>query len=129
MSNQGNKIKDFNDLEVWKKANSFAIRIYTITKGFPKDERFGLTDQIRRAASSIGANIAEGFGRYHTNDKIRFFYNSRGSISECMNHLYLAKGLGYLEVKETGELLGEMEQVKMMLNGLIRSLRNTTFKS
>jgi four helix bundle protein len=114
---------------VWKKANSFAIRIYTITKGFPKDERFGLTDQIRRAASSIGANIAEGFGRYHTNDKIRFFYNSRGSISECMNHLYLAKGLGYLDMKETGELLGEMEQVKMMLNGLIRSLRNTTFKS
>jgi four helix bundle protein len=129
MSNQGNKIKDFNDLEVWKKANSFAIRIYTITKGFPKDERFGLTDQIRRAASSIGANIAEGFGRFHTKDKIRFFYNSRGSISECMNHLYLAKGLNYLNEDVTDELLGEMDQVKMMLKGLIRSLRNTTFNS
>jgi four helix bundle protein len=123
------KIQNFCELEVWKKANAFAICIYTVTKEFPKDERFGLTDQIRRAASSIGANIAEGFGRYHTNDKIRFFYNSRGSISECMNHLYLAKGLGYLDVKETDELLGEMDQVKMMLNGLIRSLRNTTFNS
>jgi four helix bundle protein len=118
------KIQDFNELEVWKKANSFAIRIYTITKGFPKDERFGLTDQIRRAASSIGANIAEGFGRYHSNDKIRFFYISRGSISECMNHLYLAKGLGYLNEDIACELLSEMNQVKMMLNGLIRSLRS-----
>ena len=123
------KIRNFSELEVWKKAHLFTICIYTITKGFPKDERFGLTDQIRRAASSIGANIAEGFGRYHSNDKIRFFYNSRGSISECMNHLYLAKGLGYLDEKVAGELLGEMDQVKMMLNGLIRSLRNTTFNS
>jgi len=129
MSNKESKIKDFNDLEVWKKANLLAIQMYKITKEFPKDERFGLTDQIRRAASSIGANIAEGFGRYHTNDKIRFFYNSRGSISECMNHIYLAKGLGYLNEDVTDELLGEMEQVKMMLNGLIRSLRNTTLNS
>lgn len=123
------KIQDFTELDVWKKANAFAIRIYSITKGFPKDERFGLTDQIRRAASSIGANIAEGFGRFHTKDKIRFFYNSRGSISECMNHLYLAKGLNYLNEDVTDELLGEMDQVKMMLNGLIRSLRNTTLNS
>ncbi len=123
------KIQNFNDLEVWKRAHSFATRIYTITKGFPKDERFGLTDQIRRAASSIGANIAEGFGRYRSNDKIRFFYNSRGSINECMNHLYLAKGLGYLKEDVINELLGEMIQVKMMLNGLIRSIRHTTFNS
>lgn len=120
-----NNIKDFTDLEVWKRAHSFTIRIYIITKGFSKEERFGLTDQIRRASSSIGANIAEGFGRYHSNDKIRFFYNSRGSISECMNHVHLAKGLGYIDEKALTELLQDLNEMRMMLNGLIRSIKTT----
>jgi len=118
-------IKDFSDLEVWKKAHSFTIGIYTITKRFPKDERFGLIDQIRRAASSIGANIAEGFGRYHSNDKIRFIYNSRGSISECMNHVHLAKGLEYIDENTLIALIRELNEMRMMLNGLTRAMRNT----
>lgn len=124
-------MKDFTELEVWKRANQSAIKIYKITKQFPRDERFGLTDQVRRAISSISANIAEGFSRYHTNDKIRFYYNARGSISESKSHVYLARGLGYLTDVESSELLIELESIKMMLNGMISSLRQhaSTFTS
>ena len=116
-------INDFNKLEVWKKANEAAIKIYKLTKQFPKDERFGLTDQVRRAISSVSANIAEGFGRYHTNDKIRFYYTARGSISESKSHIYLAKGLGYISDADASELAVELESIKMMINGMINSIR------
>jgi four helix bundle protein len=70
----GEEIKHFTDLDAWKVNHKLVLMIFKITKRFPKDERFGLIDQLRRAASSITANIAEGWGRYHFADKIRFYY-------------------------------------------------------
>jgi four helix bundle protein len=73
------EILHFWDLETWKRANESTKQIYQLTKAFPKQERYGITDQLRRASSSIGANIAEGFDRYHFNDKKKFYYYARGS--------------------------------------------------
>ena len=118
------KIHDFYDLEVWKRANKLTVSIYHITKRFSSDERFGLTDQLRRAASSISANIAEGFGRYHPNDKIRFYLNSRGSASECKNHIILARGLGYINEVESTNLLSEFDIIGKQINSMINSIRS-----
>lgn len=75
------------------------LAIYRITQDFPKEETYGVTSQLCRAASSITANIAEGFARYHFKDKIRFYYQSRGSAAEVQNFLILAKDLGYIDVE------------------------------
>lgn len=117
------KIKTFYDMEVWKRANSFTVRVYQITNKFPRDERFNLTDQMRRAASSISANIAEGFNRYHSNDKIRFYLNARGSAGESKSHVILAKDLKYIEEADAHMMIGELSEIEMMINGLINSLR------
>lgn len=72
-------IKDFTDLEVWKLGHQFVIEIYKITRDFPKSELYGITSQLRRSASSTTSNIAEGFSRFSFKDKMRFYYNARGS--------------------------------------------------
>jgi four helix bundle protein len=116
------EIKDFYDLDAWKKANDFTVEIYKLTKGFPKDELYGITSQLRRASSSIAANIAEGFSRYHFNDKIRFYYNARGSVSETQSFLFLSKDLGYLEISVFQKLFEASKNIGMLINGLIRSI-------
>jgi four helix bundle protein len=78
--------------------------------------------QLRRAASSITANIAEGFSRYHYNDKIRFYHNSRGSVSEVRNYLFLSRDLNYITEKECDILLDCAEKALKLINGLIRSI-------
>lgn len=115
------KIKNFYDLETWKVSHELVLEIYKITKNFPKDELFGITSQIRRAAASITANIAEGFARFHFKDKIRFYYQSRASIAEVQNFLLLAKDLTYINF-ETCKIIGEKTNRSAQLtNGLIRS--------
>jgi len=79
------KINDFYQLDTWKEGHKLALLIYKETKSFPKEEKCGATNQLRRAASSITANIAEGFGRYHYADKIRFYHQARGSVKEAKN--------------------------------------------
>lgn len=74
------KIKKFEDLEVWQMGKQLAIKIYSLTKSFPKDEIFGLTSQMKRAVLSVPANIAEGFGRFHYPDKAKFYLNARSSF-------------------------------------------------
>ena len=100
------EIKDFYDLDAWIKSHKFVLEVYNLTKDFPKDELYGLTSQLRRAAVSITANIAEGFNRYHFNDKARFYYNARGSVSEVQSFLFLAKDLVFQE--ETFALHGSL---------------------
>lgn len=116
------KINGFEDLETWQISHKFILEIYKITKKFPKDELYGLTSQLRRAALSITSNIAEGFSRYHYNDKIRFYYNSRGSLSEVKNCLILSNDLKYISQKECQVLLEESERILKLINGLIRSI-------
>ena len=116
------KIKNFYDLDAWKKAYKFVLEVYKKTKKFPKEELYGTTSQLRRASSSITANIAEGFGRYHFKDKIKFYYNARGSIYEVRNFLTLAKDLGYVkDIELYNEIVQKVIQGSKVLNGLIRS--------
>lgn len=118
------KIKDFDDLEAWKKGHELVLEIYKITKEFPREEKFGIIDQLRRAVSSITANIAEGFSRYHFNDKSRFYYQSRGSASEVKNFILLAKDLSYLDLKTSENLIEMTNTTQRLINGLIRSIGN-----
>lgn len=116
------KIKDFTDLEAWVVNHESSLLVYKLTKAFPGDEKFGLTTQLRRAASSVTANIAEGFGRYHYKDKIKFYYNARGSVYEVRSFLILAKDLGYIRDTEIyNETIRKVFQGAKVLNGLIRS--------
>lgn len=117
-------MKDFNELEVWRKAKDLTIMIYRTTKQFPREELYGLADQLKRAANSVCANIAEGFSRYHTKDKIKFYYNARGSISECKSHLYIAKELGYIDSATLDDLIAKYNADGKMLNAMITSLNN-----
>ncbi len=115
-------IKNFYDLDAWQRGNSFVLRIYNITKSFPKEELFGLVGQLKRAASSITANIAEGFERYHFKDKARFYYQARGSVAEAQNFLLLARSLHYIKEEECNTLLKEADDLRKLINGLIRSI-------
>ena len=117
-----NKIKDFYNLDVWKKGHELVLEIYKITKDFPKEEKFGIIDQLRRASSSITANIAEGFERYHFNDKIKFYYQARGSVAEVQNFLLLSKDLGYIKVEKCEELNKQADTIRQLINGLIRAI-------
>ncbi|OGJ52258.1 hypothetical protein A2335_02175 [Candidatus Peregrinibacteria bacterium RIFOXYB2_FULL_32_7] len=115
-------VKNFYDLEVWKEAHKLILEIYKIIKTFPKEERFGIIEQLRRAGTSITANIAEGFGRYHFKDKIKFYYQSRGSLLEVQNFLLLSKDLGYINTEKYNECEKKIDGIKKLTNGLINSI-------
>jgi four helix bundle protein len=91
---------NFNDLHVWKKAHALTLEIYRITQRFPKEEMFGLTTQMRRASSSIGANLTEGCGRKSDPELRRFVHLAKGSASELEYHLVLSRDLKYLNEKD-----------------------------
>ncbi len=111
------------DLDVWQKSVQLVTELYKATRGFPADERFGLTNQIRRAATSIPSNIAEGWGRGSTREYVQFLTIARGSASELDTHLVIARNLGFLEEPQSKVLQGLSVDVSKMLNQLIRSLR------
>lgn len=92
--------RSFEDVEIWKRSHSFVLAVYRLSEGFPKNELFGLTSQIRRAAVSIAANFAEGFKKKGQPDKLRFYNIAQGSLEECRYYLILTKDLGYGEVEE-----------------------------
>ena len=106
------KAKRFTDLIVWQKAHQFVLSVYQFTRGFPKEEVYGLTSQLRRAAISIAANIAEGFKKTGAADKIRFLNISQGSLEECRYYLILANDLGY---GSTGTLQEQLDEVARLL--------------
>jgi len=118
-----------NKLIVFQKAHELALQIYKDTKGFPKEEMYGLTSQIRRAAVSVPSNIAEGKARGSRKENERFLLIARGSLEELKYQVLLARDLGYLE-KEKYQKLSELaEDVSKMLNGLIKSLRKPVSQS
>jgi four helix bundle protein len=104
--------RTFQDLLVWQKAHGFVLEVYALTASFPKHETYGLSQQMRRAAVSIPANIAEGFRRRGKADKARFMNMAEGSVEECRYFLILAKDLGY---GETQNLYGTLEEVSRLL--------------
>jgi four helix bundle protein len=103
--------RTFQDLIVWQKAHRFALGIYRFTDGFPKMEVYGLTSQIRRAAVSIAANIAEGFKKTGRADKARFMNTAQGSVEECRYYLILSADLGYGQSSELNALLEEVSKL------------------
>ena len=100
------------------------LEIYKLTRKFPKEELFGIVSQLRRAASSITANLSEGFARYHFKDKIRFYYQSRGSLAEVNNFLILAKDLKFIRIDEYDNLKERCDEIGKLINGLIKSINN-----
>ena len=112
-------MRDFRQLRVWQRAHRLTLACYQSTRGFPKEERFGLASQIRRCASSIGANIAEGCGRDTSKDFRRFLSIAAGSVTELRNHLVLCRDLGILDGGEFTHLDREAETVRRMLAGLL----------
>lgn len=119
-------IRSHRDLVVWQKAMDLVVNVYRATEVFPKAETYGLTSQIRRAVTSIPANIAEGQGRRLTKEFVYFLANARGSLWELDTHLETSKRLGFLRSNLHEELQGQLDEVGRMLNGLMRSVSNSS---
>ena len=115
------RLTSFQQLESWQEAHKLVLQVYKVTQQFPADERYGLTSQLRRAAVSIPANIAEGFKRRGLADKLRFYNMAEGSLEEVKYFFILSEDLHYLPSKET--LIAQADCVGRLLNGLIASTR------
>lgn len=118
-------MRDYKRLKVWEKAHELVLEVYRSTQGFPANERYGLTPQIRRAAASLPANIAEGYGRSGDAELSRFLSIAQGSSSELSYHLLLARDLGYLESGEFDGLASRLDEVQKMMAALRRRTRRT----
>jgi four helix bundle protein len=117
-------MKDFHNLKVWEKAHKLTLMIYQVTKEFPKDELYGLINQMRRSSASIPTNIAEGCGRDSQADMTRFFQMAMGSSSELEYQLILAHDLQYLNEKDFLELSTELSEMRRMLNAFIQKIKH-----
>ena len=116
-------VQNYKDLEVWKKSVVFTTDLYKLTSQFPDTERYGLTSQIRRATTSVAANIAEGWGRGSTGEYIQFLTVARGSLMELETHLIVARNLHFLKPEEFGAVSKQVEDIGKMLNRLISALK------
>jgi four helix bundle protein len=113
-------VEDFEELKVWSKAHQTTLQLYRLTRHFPKEELYGLTSQIRRAAASVGANIAEGCGRRSDGEMARFLQIAHGSAVELEYHLLLARDLTLLSEGVYSDLERRVDEVQRMLTGLIQ---------
>lgn len=112
----------FRKLTVWQKSYAFVIGVYRYSKTFPREEQFGLTSQLQRAAISIPANIAEGYERNHRKEYVQFLYIARGSLGEIETYLLLGRDLGYLADEAYLTLERQRHDIAKLLKGLINSL-------
>ncbi|HZJ80428.1 MAG TPA: four helix bundle protein [Dysgonamonadaceae bacterium] len=117
-------MKTHKDLDVWRKSVSLVTSIYEVTKTFPNDEIYGLTNQIRRSSVSIPSNIAEGNARQGDKEFAHFLYISLGSLSELETQLIIASSLNYLSLKDYDSVITSLEEIRRMLLGLIKYVRN-----
>ncbi len=109
-------------MPIWKQAINISIKIFDLTDNLPRKEDYGLTSQIRRSANSIGANIAEGFGRKHSKDKINFYVYARGSANECIHHLLYGLQVGYFNQSNVDCIIKELKQLIFEINKIIKVL-------
>lgn len=117
--------RSFQDVNIWQKAHQWVLGIYRVTDNFPKNEQFGLTSQLRRAAISIPANFVEGFRKKSRLDKLRFYNIAQGSISESQYYLILANDLGYAN---SAGLLEQLKEIDIMLDAYIRKIKGEAGK-
>jgi four helix bundle protein len=113
-------------MPVWQEAMAVAEQVFAITDKLPRKEDYGFTSQIRRAALSVSANIAEAFGRNHTLDKINFYYIARGSVTETQSHIEYGRRVGYLKPKSAEELSAKLSCIYNDINRVILSLRKSS---
>lgn len=119
-------MRDFKGLQVWRKAHQFVLDVYRHTRNFPDNERFGLTAHLRKSATSIPSNIAEGCGRDSERELAHFLNIAAGSVSESEYQLLLARDLEYLKPESHRQLDTQANEVKRMLNSFIKTLRPET---
>lgn len=117
-------LRNFKELKVWQKSYQLCLDLYKITKDFPNEEKYGLTSQMRRAAISIPANIAEGYGRKTIPDYVRCLYIAYGSTCELETQTLLSGDLDYLNENNQNSILEKIKEVERMLMALIKSLEN-----
>jgi len=115
-------MRDFKELQVWQKAHRFALDVYQHSRGFPAEERFGLTAQLRRAAVSVASNIAEGCGREGERELARYLSIAAGSATEAEYQILLARDLSYLPADSHRQLDAQVNEVKKMLHGFMQKL-------
>lgn len=115
--------QSFKDIIAWQKAHQFVLMTYQTTNSFPNFERFGLSSQFQRAAVSIAANIAEGYKKRGSNDKLRFFNISQGSLEECRYYILLSKDLNYITEKKYNELTERLEETSRLLNAYCKGIQ------
>ena len=118
------RVYSFRDLEVWKKSLQMAVVVYRLTKGFPRDETYGLSSQMRRAAVSIASNIAEGHGRLNTGEYRQFLGIARGSNFELQTQLEIARALGEGNPEMLGEAEGLSHEVGKMIYGILERIKD-----
>ncbi len=117
-------IRSFTDLEAWKEGHKLVIMIYATTKSFPKEEQYGLTKQLRSAATSVTSNIAEGFSRRTYGEKNSFYGMSLGSLTEVQNQILIARDVEYMTTKIFKDLADQTVIVSKLLNGLIKKTQS-----
>jgi len=121
---QETNYKSYHSLIAHQKADVLAMGIYQATKGFPQEELFGLVNQMRRSAISVPANIAEGYSRRWSKEKVRFYNIAQGSLVELRYYIEFSEKLGYITVIDFKELISQIDEVAKLLCGLIRSTNN-----
>jgi len=119
MPSERSPARSFRDLVVWQKAHAFVLAVYRYTESFPEREKYGLAHQLRRAAVSIPANIAEGFGKRSHPEKARFLNIAEGSVEECRYYLILSQDLGYGQSKS---MMSALEETSKLLNAYARAI-------
>jgi len=122
--NNGNKIRSFTDLNAWKEGHKLVLAIYEVTRKFPKEELFGLSNQLRRAAISVTSNIAEGFSRQSYKEKAQFYSITLGSVTEVQNQLLVARDIKYIENDQFQKIAQQTIVIHKLVNGLIKGSKN-----
>ena len=116
--------QSFETLKVWQKSHQLMLDVHhKLIPLLPKEEKYGLADQVKRSSKSVGANIAEGAGRFYFMDNVRFCYMARGSLDETLNHLLASKDLGYCHKELYDNLRAQIEEIRRLLNGYITWLK------
>ncbi len=120
---ENGKIRSFTDLKAWQVGHELVILVYKITGKFPKEEIYSLTNQMRRSASSVTSNIAEGFGRQGYKEKVQFYYQAKGSLTELKDQVLIAKDVGYLDNNDFKTLAEKANNTDKLLQGLINKTK------
>lgn len=117
------RIKNFKDLRIWQKGIEIVKRVYSLTRGFPKEEVYGLTAQMRRAAVSIPSNIAEGFKRYHRKEFKQFLHITLGSTAELETQVYIARELNFIDEERLNDITDMLIHQSKMISSLVNKLK------